>query len=518
MPRITEQVRLSGVVKDLSPIDVGPTFYTDAENMIARDGYMQRIGGLADVFGNPTGPPVWLLPVLTPLVSFWVYATELAGVDGIGVTDGLNHDDITPVALIDTNNRQNAWTGGLLNGVPVLNPGFSEPVFWDTVPANPCTILPGWPAGDSCLALRPYLNYLCAMNYTPSGGPQIPEQVRWSDSADPGFLPTAWSPLPDNDAGDLSLAETPGAVVDGLGLRQSFIVYKNSSTFAMDFVGGQFIWGQRLLFSTTGVLSRNCAAEFRGNHAVLTDGDFVIHDGNEMRSVIDAQMRRFIFDNISADNFSRAFVAHNKTKSEIWICFPRGAEIFPTLAVVWSYEDNKFGVRDLYDTPHAANGITPALAAALPTWANQVASWQTAANKWNQTNFNPSADGLILADPGEGFYQVDVGSDFAGVPIVGLIERDSLDLGDAAQVKTVRSIWPRVNGVSGDTISIAVGAQMNQSDPISFSPSQDYVIGTDEKIDTFAVGRLISVRMASNNGQSWRTSGFDIEFGTASNY
>ena len=158
-----------------------------------------------------------------------------------------------------------------------MNAGASSPVFWGTSPGSPAEVLTNWPAGAKCGALRPHTNYLMALDYTDELANPFPQLIKWSDAAEPGTIPQEWAPAPSNQAGSVSCAATPGAVVDGLTLRQQFIVYKQSSTFSLDFIGGQFIFGLRLLFANIGALSRNCVVEFEGKHAVLSDGDFIVH-------------------------------------------------------------------------------------------------------------------------------------------------------------------------------------------------------------------------------------------------
>ena len=65
---------------------------------------------------------------------------------------------------------------------------------------------------------------------------------------------------------------------------------------------------------------------------------------------------------------------------------------------------------------------------------------------------------------------------------------------------------------------VQVGAQMNQGDPILWSPSVPYVVGQTDKVDAFATGRFISVAIDSVGGSIWRASGFDVEFGSMGRY
>jgi hypothetical protein len=74
------------------------------------------------------------------------------------------------------------------------------------------------------------------------GGTPYPFMVKWSNLAVPGALPSTWNEADaTQDAGEFDLAEGQDPIVDGLGLKDSFIVYKESSTWALDYIGGAFV-------------------------------------------------------------------------------------------------------------------------------------------------------------------------------------------------------------------------------------------------------------------------------------
>lgn len=514
MPRIVSKVNPIGFVKDLPPHQVPPEAWTGGVNVHCRDGIPERILGYADIFGDPGQPPIWLLPVLTPAIAWWIYGTGPAALDqGLWVTDGTAHSDITPVGGIDYSTKQNPFTGTVFNGVPVINWGVNDPpVFWDLNAGNPAQTLPGWPANTTVEAMRGFKNYLIGMNVTDTGN-TIEDTIIWSDSADPGTLPNEWIPAPANDAGFLALAAEPGPIVDGVTLRNQFLLFKNNSTWSLDFIGGTFIFALRNLFKTTGVISRNCAAEFQGRVVCFADGDITITDGHSTDSIIDRRMRRYIFSQISSTNFRNSFVAHYAGRREMWFCFPTANNEYADQAAVWDYEQNKWTIRELFETPYAVAGVVPETGSI--SWDSDPDSWDSDSTVWNEANFNPVLDNLVLADPDTGFTAADQGQDFAdGALITGRFERDSLDFGTPLEVKTIRSVWLQITGVTGDIIECRVGGQMDIDDPISWSAVVQFEIGVDRKIDVFATGRFLSFTFQSQGGSAWKHSGFQPEFGT----
>ncbi|GAG28067.1 unnamed protein product, partial [marine sediment metagenome] len=256
------------------------------DNVLFPNGFSAAAPGWEAAGGNTLFKALWLLPFQTLETFYWIYVgTDDAGTTGgIGLTDGTTHWDITPAVWAAT--PAGSITGGVLNGVPFINNGIDIPVFWDLVPTNVMTTLPGWPAAQRCQAMRAFKYHLIAMNMTDAGG-DFPDVVAWSDAANPGQIPATWIADPSNQAGSFSIAATPGGVVDGLALRDQFMVYKQHSTAIMQYIAGQFVFSNRKAFVTSGILARNCAAEMYGAHYVITDGDIIQHNGQEVKSLID---------------------------------------------------------------------------------------------------------------------------------------------------------------------------------------------------------------------------------------
>ena len=96
-----------------------------------------------------------------------------------------------------------------------------------------------------------------------------------------------------------------------------------------------------------GALSRNSVVEVEGGHVVLANGDLLLCDGQAVKSLMTQRMRRYLFNSIDPTNYGNSFLALNQPKSEVWICYPTDAEVWPNRAVVWNYKENTFGVRDL---------------------------------------------------------------------------------------------------------------------------------------------------------------------------
>lgn len=136
----------------------------------------------------------------------------------------------------------NQWTGTSLSGIPILNVGDTSkyPMTWDLNTANKFVDLANWPANQYCKSLRAFKNYLVAL-HVKKGATIYPFMVKWSSPADPGAVPATWDASDaTNDAGETDLAEGGDVIVDGLQLRDCFMIYKESSCWRMDFTGGPY--------------------------------------------------------------------------------------------------------------------------------------------------------------------------------------------------------------------------------------------------------------------------------------
>lgn len=515
MPKQTRTLELKGLATDLPDYAYPPDIWTRGRNIEMQDGYAERARGFGEIYPGLITEPIWLLNSTPAGVSNWIYA----GAQVIGATNGSTHADITPTVVDwpDNGDRQ-IYSGGICQGQAVVNPANGTPLWWDNALGNVMQPLPDWPAVTTAQALRPFREFLIAMNLT-VGGVQIQDLIRWSDAAAPGTVPQSWTAGPQSLAGSATAAYNPGGIVDGATLRDQFYIYKTHTTFVLQLIGGQFVFNTRPVFSTIGALAKNCLIEYRGRHIVFGDGDVVTHDGVNVESIIDRSLRRTVFDNIDEDNFFNCFLAVDKQRKEIWICVPeQGGPGYPTLAVIWSIADNRFGFRELVRDPETpAVGIhhiqAGLVSAALPesTWAEKTTSWSTEGTRWRDAGIEPIEDTIVMADSRLKLQALDLQSDFDGVDPLCRVVRSGLDFGKPDRVKTVTRVFPRIDGTSGMLMRIRVGGAMRAGGPIEWGEPRDFRIGLDEHVGASASGKFIAVEFETDTAGRWRMPGFDLE-------
>lgn len=87
-----------------------------------------------------------------------------------------------------------------------------------------------------------------------------------------------------------------------------------------------------------------------------------------------------------------------------------------------------------------------------------------------------------------------------------------MTFGDPYSVKTIRAVYPRIDGNIGDTVSVQIGASMFPDSGPEWQTPQSFVIGESIKVDSFASGRFLSVRFTNADYGAWRIKSFDVDY------
>lgn len=496
-----------GINTDLSPEELGLGVWSTATNVRFNNGYAERFRGTTQIFDTPAVTPYWIAPYQTTTTKFVVHA----GLAAVYVDDGTTRTDISGTA--HTGAIDDRWTGGTLNGVFVANNGIDPPKFWGGDTGVNLATLTGWDANERCASLRPFKNFLIAMNVLKTST-RYPHMVKWSAAAVPGAIPSSWDETDVTlDAGEQDL-EGSDLLVDGLALGDAFILYKERSCVAMTFIGAPYVFRFQRLPGAYGMLARGCAVDTPVGHVVMAAGDIVLNTGSGPQSIANGAIRKYIFNNISSDYYRRSFVTSNPSRNEAWICFPFGGSSVCDKACVWNWIDKTWTIRSLTNATYGCVAQTTI----TDTWAAATYTWAEAIRTWNENEYSPAEPRLLMSHSTPLISNVDSGSTDFGTVISASLERTGMSLNDPQAVKTVRSILPRIDGTRGAEISIQVGASMYPDTEPTWSTAQTFTVGTSNKIDTFATGRFIAVRFANVGYSEWRMRSFDIDYVNAGRY
>lgn len=489
---------IKGIAADTPPHEVGPQFYTNGRNVQFRRGFASRIMGNREVYGTLPVDAFRLLNALMDGVNYWL----VFGADEIHALETVNATNVTPAGGLTAITQPWEWAATLLNGVPVATNGIEAPHYWDGNTTNDFVELPDWPAGTSCKSIVAFRFHLFALDIDGPGG-HFDSQILWSDAAAPGAVPSSWTPTAANEAGDAQLGDTPGPVLMGLPLRGSLMLYKPHSTYSVDYVGGNEKFSLRTLFTSSGALTRHAACDVNGQHLVVSDGDIILTDGTNRRSIGQARMKDFLFSQLDQDNYENLFSIYYPARGEVWVCFPESGETLATLALVYDVANDAFGIRELPDVAAAAVGIVND-AVVSDAWDDDSDAWESDSSGWNTANFSAASSSLVL---GAGDLMILQDTQDA-VSLAASLGRHDLTFGAPERVKFVKRL--HVLSESSGPLFVRIGARMTPGDSTAWSPEVE-LTSPDQIVNTFAQGRYISVELRSEAASTWTVTGIEIE-------
>lgn len=514
-----------GIISDVLPQELPPNVWSAGNNIRFANGYAEKVKGHISVFGTPGVAPIYAQAVASDTTNFWVYA----GLNKIYAWDGGVHNNITRQTLgVDEDYNTDAelgWNGGVIGGIPVLNNGVDSPQMWAPVSAGtPCSELSNWPANTTCSVLRVFKQFLIALDVTKTGQ-RFPFLVKWSHPADPGSPPPSWDETdPTKLAGESNkLSESSGFIVDGVALRDTFIIYKEDSVWGMQLLTTSDVFRIYKIFSTGGVIATNCAVEFfNGKHAVFGISDIYYHDGQQMKSIISEKVRKRIYGTIEGSAFKKSHVVHNLNSREVLFCYPTTGHDYCNEALVWNYESDTTGFRELPNTTFAAVGIVNPSGglAGSDQWGLDTQSWDDDTTLWGERLYNPAQYNILACSPlDNALYLLSYSNSFNGVGMQASVERIGIGFPvrsglppDFSQRKFISRLWPRITGTDNGVVYVQVGGMQHNFKDIQWSAPIPYEIGVTEKIDCRVFGRMFGVRFYSDTVVDWQLHGYDVEY------
>jgi hypothetical protein len=491
-----------GIISDEQPQELPDGAWSTGLNVRFKDGYAQRISGHTSVLTAPSAAAYHVARY--NIGGNWIHCTLAAAFADNGTTK----TEITGSAL--TGGADDKFTSCILGGVFVLNNGKDLPQYWGGDTGANLAALTGWDANHKCKAMRAFKNYLIALNITKTAT-NYGSMVKWSDVAAAGTIPTVWTAAADNDAGEVDLAETPDSIVDALPLGDSLIVYKTSSMYGMQYIGGNDIWRFSRLPGTSGMLSQNCAVEIPSGHVVLTASDLIVHNGTGVQSIVDSKMRRWLFSSIDSTNYTRAFITANHAQHEVWVCFPSSLSTVCNRALIWNYKENNFTVRELPSVTAGDMGPVPPLASGDKWSEDTTGTWNTDTTTWDMIDISNVDKKLVMSSTASKVYVMDDSSTFDGTAYTATLERTGIAFGKPDRVKWIRSILPRIDAGTGTVVNFQLGATSDVEVGTTWGSTYTYTVGSTYKLDVGETGRFLGLRII-NSTAPFRLKSLDIDY------
>ena len=506
-PKQTVELRPTrGFVSDVPAHETGPEFFTLMTNVINRSGFTQRVPGSRSVYDTALGvaAPGQLMHAINAEFSgtnYWVLFED----DGTAWSiEGANATQIDGTLLAAVTDPH-AFSSTLLNGVVVASNGSDEPVFW--AGSGNFATLTDWTASESCQFITAFQYHLFALNISGPGG-TFPHLLRWSHAAEPGTIPNSWTPGA-NQAGNVELADSgPGGLVCAYPLGNSLMIYSTTAMYQARYVEGDNIFNFRKLKANSGALTRRsvCTCEVGGReqHLVVSDGDIVLTDGSNRRSIGEARVKDWLFNQLDQVNYPNLFCTYNRAQSEVIIGFPSNGNEFCDTALVYNTALDSFGIRDLDQVVHAPVGFVNDTTESN-TWADRTETWANTMGAWGSSTVSSARDSLIFIRTDE-MHQQDV---IDAETVNAYLGKYSMDFGDPARVKFLRRIHVQAAPGYGQ-LFVRAGSQMEPNDTITWCPEMP-ITDPEQIVNCFSQGRYISVEIRSAGSDVWKLTGLELE-------
>lgn len=359
--------------------------------------------------------------------------------------------------------------------------------------------------------------------------------VKWSDLTGFGSPPGSWDPTSTtNSAGENIVNEMQHSIVDGLALRNSFVIYCTNSVWAMDYIGGDFIFDFTKLFDERGIINPNCAVQIGGQHFVFDRNDIYVHDGVMPRSIADQRTRDFIFNALDTSRSHLCFVNHDARLSEIRFCYPSSDDLVGwhnpetgcNRAAVYNYANDTWTFDDL---PNVTGACRSSLISGDSWDTDEEVTWDDAQGIFSTTEGDQSQHTLFVGRSDEGMgitaprlfgYDL-LNGGVLSVPIEpetikpAFVQRTGLDLDilgkNLTQYTNLQAIWPQVAIERPEEAYWQFGAndlvnvEPTWSDEISFDPR------VEGKIDINEAGKYLAYRFGCRGIGDFQLSGFDVQ-------
>jgi hypothetical protein len=503
---------------DLEPCDLPVNTLTYGTNYKLLNGKI-RATNMSYTLATPSAnfKAGLIMPVLGDSGNFYLLLGQNnpSGTQVAWAYNGTTWTDISQVGAytgIDVGDEL-LWTGCLLGNIPIVNNVQDYPAYWSpqqiAQKLQPLLFKTGQTfqaKGLSAKVVRAHKNFLFAINLQESGVVQS-TSYRWSHPADINGLPPSWDETNLSFiAGIASVGGDMGDLVDGMTLRDNFILYSQRGISVLSYVGGEFVWARNVLTTSYGLLAKNCIVESKGYHYFLTDGDILKTDGNSIVSVLHNQMQTQLVGNIDATNYMNSFAFSNPVTEEIWFCIPQTGNTLPNIAFVISTADDLVSMRAIPST----TGINFGPTLQVPIlWSNVLGDWNQVANNWT---YDPTSifSRTIVSTNNVNSAIISLELDDATTTQNTILERTSFPVEGQEVVITTQSVFPHI--VSQAPVLIQLGSQQFVAGPISWKAPVSFDPNTMRKVDIRTTGKLLSWRIYSTGTLPFTLTGLDIQY------
>lgn len=300
-----------------------------------------------------------------------------------------------------TGGNTNFWDAVSFNNIGVFTNLTDNIQKWDGAAAN-VVDLAGSPPKAGCLAA--FQTYLLLGNLASNI-----RGVQWSDTGNP----ESWTPGGASDAGSLTLFQDPGKIYRLLPLGEVCVAYREYSLHNIFYVGTPFVFGQRQIYSSGGLIGPRAVVDLGPFHLYWGDDNVYAYNGAERMPVANDIFDEMIYGIDSAYRTS-ILAVHEINDREVFFCYPEpGNSGLLTKAWVFNYMLNTWREETLDISAGGRwRNINPT------PWDSLVGTWDAQTQTWDQIAGGSQQHIAVVTTP-------------AGV--VRYIDRDTVDVEGSAR-------------------------------------------------------------------------------------
>jgi hypothetical protein len=216
---------------------------------------------------------------------------------------------------------------------------------WDATngPEVRSVLVTASPSVNNSILVTPDSQFAISMGCTNEASAYDPLLVRWSSQEN--F--NDWTASATNTAGSNPLS-TGSRIIGGMHSRQAVMIWTDTATHTMQYVGGPFVFRFRHIGDNTGLIAPHAAAEFNGIPFWMGDTNFFVWQGGAVQT-LDCTVRRYIFDDLNWDQRDKIFAGINSEFNEITWLYPSVNSLecnryvsYNPLENYWVYGTGKF--------------------------------------------------------------------------------------------------------------------------------------------------------------------------------
>ena len=512
----------SGINTD-GPWSISPDYLSDGANFRVLNGMIKTNNGLARWAKKTELHDTGIFCPVGPLTDgMYLFCTKT----GLYSFDGKTLSQLNALTVSDPE----LWSIAINGGIPVVNHPDVGAYYWYPIGHGvamkplPYNKDKNWDPqlGKSGQIIRSHKNYMFMLNVTEvlNGKTEVIEDgYHWSHPSDINSIPPSWD---ETDraflAGIAQLGGNTGRIIDGLSMRDNFVIYSEHGINLLQESGDVFVWNRTPITSTTGPISSSCVVEVMGLHYILAPEDILVFDGNSVQSIAQEKIREYYKAFIAPDTWQTSYALKVSATKEVWFCVPGRGDAFPTRAFIYNWVEGSWAIRDL--PPNVTYATYGQRSRGQTLWSSlaemdPVPTWKTYDAPWGSDTYSPFDETVIGAQQDGTLLDVDsqfVGSDSLQGPMT-FIQRDNFPLETLAEFTTIVAAYPKIEGV-GD-LKITLGSQDYPNAPIRWRPPVTFRPGKQRKIDVRTTGALHAFRVESIGSGQFTMSGIDFEYAPA---